>query len=97
MLAPALPVIQPADGTWRQAGRRITPGAILRHVIHFLFDCIDAFIRPRARHKLWILDLVKICSVCKVRERLIDQYTLHYVNKARRWLGQLTTRAGAKV
>ncbi len=71
-----------------QHPRHFTPGALLRHIIHFLLDCLDSFVRPRARHKLWIIDQLKTCCGCIEREILIDHYCLHLWNKVRCRLGQ---------
>lgn len=60
---------------------RIRPGKLLKIAIHFALDCVDAFIRPRARHKLWIIEKIKTCGACKQREKLIDQYALHLISK----------------
>ena len=68
------------------AVRRFKPGAILRHIIHFLLDCIEVlpFVRPRARHKLCWVDRVKTCGVCVEHEIQIDYYCLHLWNTLRR-------------
>lgn len=68
----------------QRRSQRITPGQLVRRAIHFALDSIDAFIRPRDRCKLWILDRIKKCGICKEREILIDCYTLHVWNRLRR-------------
>ena len=70
--------------TAKQESRRITPGVLVRRAVHFALDCIDAFVRPRARHRLWIIDQIKTCGICLEREILIDYYCLHLWNRLRR-------------
>lgn len=73
------------------ATRSVQLGAVLRRVIHFMLDCVDAFVRPRARDKLWIVDVVKTCAGCKEREILIDRYTLYQLDQLWRWFGKEAT------
>ena len=72
--------------TDRPAVQRLKPGAILRHIIHFILDCIEAIplIRPRARHRLRFIERIKTCGGCVVREKQIDYYCLHWWNTLRR-------------
>ena len=70
--------------TAQQESPRITPGVLVRRAVHFALDCIDAFVRPRARHRLWIIDQIKTCGICIERQVLIDYYCLHLWNRLRR-------------
>lgn len=73
--------------------KRYRPGLFLRRAVHFALDCIDAIplVRPRARHRLWIIDQIKTCGGCTEREILIDYYCLHLAHKLRRWFAKEAT------
>lgn len=79
------PLFAKLRSRYARAFRR-TPGRVIRFIVHLLLDCIDAFIRPRDRRKLWIVDRVKTCGGCEERAILIDRYALHCVNQVRAWL-----------
>ena len=84
--------LNPMPDHW--PSRRLTLGLLLRRIAHFALDCIDAFVRPRARHRLWILDRIKTCGGCIEREVLIDRYSLYLWNRIRRLFAAEATSDG---
>lgn len=87
--------LNPIPDQW--PSRRLTLGLLVRRIIHFALDCIDAFIRPRARHKLWILDRVKTCGGCIEREILIDHYSRYLLKKLRHWFAKQLSKQSQEV
>lgn len=58
-----------------------TLGGIIRIIIHFALDCVDAFIRRRNRYKLVFVEIIKSCCGCKEREVKIDIYSAQFMAK----------------